>query len=168
MSYTKFEYSNLHVSTIHQTDSDSAALEAAWAAGKAAPISEGSSAAAWLHRPLIKVQFQVKNSGNVDGAEVRIQNMIIYFSDIYCRFLQIPQLYVHHPANAGEPPSVLKGFTDIFLKHSQTKTVTLTLSRYDLSIWDVVAQGWVKPEGKISFSVGASSRDFRLSGTVPV
>ncbi|KAF7795755.1 hypothetical protein EIP86_006922 [Pleurotus ostreatoroseus] len=149
LSYTKFEYSNLHVSTIHQTDSDSAALEAAWAAGKAAPISEGSSAAAWLHRPLIKVQFQVKNSGNVDGAE-------------------IPQLYVHHPANAGEPPSVLKGFTDIFLKHSQTKTVTLTLSRYDLSIWDVVAQGWVKPEGKISFSVGASSRDFRLSGTVPV
>ncbi len=80
----------------------------------------------------------------------------------------MPQLYVHHPATAGEPTSVLKGFDAVLLKHGQSKTVTLTLSPYDLSIWDVVAQGWVKPEGKISFSVGASSRDFRLQGTVPV
>lgn len=82
--------------------------------------------------------------------------------------MQIPQLYLHHPASAGEPPSVLKGFTDVRLKKGQTSTVTLTLSRYDLSIWDTVAQGWVKPSGKITFSVGASSRDFRLTGTIPV
>ena len=82
--------------------------------------------------------------------------------------MQIPQLYVHHPASAGEPPSVLKGFTDIRLNKGQTKTVTLALSRYDLSIWDTVAQGWAKPSGTIKFSVGASSRDFRLSGTIPV
>ncbi len=82
--------------------------------------------------------------------------------------VQIPQLYVHHPASAGEPPSVLKGFDDIFLKHGQRTTVTIALSRYDLSIWDVVAQGWKKPTGTITFSVGASSRDFRLSGTIPL
>lgn len=46
--------------------------------------------------------------------------------------------------------------------------MTITLSRYDLSVWDVVRQGWAKPKGKITFSVGASSRDFRLKGTVPV
>ena len=82
--------------------------------------------------------------------------------------MQIPQLYVHHPASAGEPPSVLKGFADVFLNKGQRKTVTITLSRYDLSIWDNVAQGWRKPSGKFTFSVGASSRDFRLKGSIPV
>ncbi|PSR70416.1 hypothetical protein PHLCEN_2v13667 [Hermanssonia centrifuga] len=149
LSFTQFAYSNLKVSTIHQSDQNSASLEANWAAGKATPIAEGSSTAIWLHRPLIQVQFVVQNTGKVDGAE-------------------IPQLYVHHPASAGEPPSVLKGFDDIFLKHGQRTTVTIALSRYDLSIWDVVAQGWKKPTGTITFSVGASSRDFRLSGTIPL
>ena len=50
----------------------------------------------------------------------------------------------------------------------QSKTVTITLSRYDLSTWDVVSQSWRKPNGTITFSVGASSRDFRLNGTIPV
>ncbi|KAI0338576.1 hypothetical protein BDW22DRAFT_1362622 [Trametopsis cervina] len=149
LSYTTFQYFNLHASTIPQPDSDSKALEAAWAAGKATPIAEGSSSALWLHRPLVKVTFDVQNTGSVDGGE-------------------IPQLYIHHPSSAGEPPSVLKGFTDVYLHRGQRKTVTITLSRYDLSIWDVVHQGWAKPIGKITFSVGASSRDFRLQGTVPV
>ena len=82
--------------------------------------------------------------------------------------MQIPQLYIHHPTTAGEPPSVLKGFDAVAVKAGQSKTVTLTLSRYDLSIWDVVAQGWKKPDGKITFSVGASSRDFSLQGTTPL
>lgn len=44
--------------------------------------------------------------------------------------------------------------------------MTITLSRYDLSIWDVVKQGWRKPDGEIGVTVGASSRDKRLSGVV--
>lgn len=47
------------------------------------------------------------------------------------------------------------------------KTVTINLSRYDLSIWDTVAQGWRKPEGAIKVTVGASSRDARLHGVIP-
>jgi beta-glucosidase len=81
--------------------------------------------------------------------------------------LQIPQLYIHHPPSAGEPPSVLKGFTNVEVSPGQTAPVSITLSRYDLSVWDVVRQGWAKPEGTITFSVGASSRDFRLNGTIP-
>ena len=46
--------------------------------------------------------------------------------------------------------------------------MAITLSRYDLSVWDVVTQSWVLPQGAIGFSVGASSRDFRLAGTVPI
>lgn len=149
LSYTTFKYSNLWTTVIPQFDPTSIALETAWLSGKATPIAEGSTTALWLHRPFIKVTFDIQNTGHVTGSE-------------------IPQLYIHHPASAGEPPSVLKGFTDVRLKKGERKTVTLTLSRYDLSIWDVVAQGWVKPQGRITFSVGASSRDFRLSGTIPL
>ena len=63
---------------------------------------------------------------------------------------------------------MLRGFSDVLLGTGHSETVTLSLSRYDLSIWDVVAQGWRKPEGSFSFSIGASSRDFRLSGTLPL
>ena len=63
---------------------------------------------------------------------------------------------------------MLRGFTDVLLGVHESETVSLTLSRYDLSIWDAGAQGWRKPDGKFTFSVGASSRDFRLSGTIPV
>ena len=108
LSYTTFAYSGLQVRAVHQNDWTSADLEAAWAAGKATPIAVGSTTAAWLHRPLVKVQFEVTNTGKRAGTE-------------------IPQLYVHHPASAGEPPSVLKGFADVDVKPGQSKTVTLTL-----------------------------------------
>lgn len=75
---------------------------------------------------------------------------------------------MHHPPSAGEPPSVLKGFTNIELVPGQTGQATITVSRYDLSVWDVVRQGWAKPNGTIGFSIGASSRDFRLSGVFPL
>ena len=63
---------------------------------------------------------------------------------------------------------MLRGFADVLLAPGARETVTLTLSRYDLSTWDAVAQGWRKPSGKFTFSVGASSRDFRLKGSIPV
>ena len=71
-------------------------------------------------------------------------------------------------ASSGEPPSLLKGFTDVELGPGETKQVTIRLSCYDLSIWDTVAQGWRRPEGTIGLSVGASSRDIRLRGTIPL
>ena len=63
---------------------------------------------------------------------------------------------------------MLRGFSDVLLGKGHSETVTLTLSRYDLSTWDVVSQSWRKPNGTITFSVGASSRDFRLNGTIPL
>ncbi|TCD69440.1 hypothetical protein EIP91_007566 [Steccherinum ochraceum] len=149
LSYTTFKYSGLQISAVHHSDKTSADLESKWSAGKAAPISDGSSAAIWLHRPAVQVKFNIQNTGKLAGGE-------------------IPQLYIQHPSSAGEPPSVLKGFTDVLLKPGQTKTVTLTLSRYDLSIWDTVQQGWVRPKGTIKFAVGQSSRLFKLHGAVPL
>ena len=81
---------------------------------------------------------------------------------------QISQLYLHFPAQAGEPPSVLRGFTDVDLQPGELKTNCVTLSRYDLSIWDVTSQSWVRAKGTYSLSIGASSRDFRLKGKIPL
>ncbi|KAI0364024.1 glycoside hydrolase [Pilatotrama ljubarskyi] len=149
LSYTTFSYSNLRVKPVFHADRTAAALEAAWAAGKPSPAVEGGSTALWLHRPAFSVSFTVTNTGKVAGTE-------------------IPQVYVHFPAGAGEPPSVLRGFADVDVPAGGSRTVEVTLSRYDLSVWDAEAQGWRKPKGEITFSVGTSSRDFRLKGKVPL
>jgi len=78
---------------------------------------------------------------------------------------KIPQLYLHFPVSSGEPPSVLRGFSNVKLQPTEKQTVTITLSRYDLSIWDVEKQGWRRTDGEIGFTV---SRDGRLKGSVPV
>ncbi|KAI0640926.1 glycoside hydrolase superfamily [Trametes meyenii] len=149
LSYTTFSYSNLHIQPLDSTPSPSAALEAAWAAGHASPAVPGGSTALWLHRPAFEVSFTVRNAGRVAGTE-------------------IAQLYLHFPAGAGEPPSVLRGFADVRVREGESERVVLTLSRYDLSVWDAAAQGWRKPRGAFGVSVGTSSRDFRLKGVVPV
>jgi len=123
-------------------------LVSAWENGEATPIAEGSSSAFWLHTPAFTVSFTVANSGGVYGGE-------------------IPQVYVNFPPSAGEPPSVLKGFTNVQVVPGDQTSVSITLSRYDLSIWDVVQQGWRKPAGQIGITVGASSRDARLNGVLP-
>ncbi|KAG2032842.1 glycoside hydrolase family 3 protein [Suillus americanus] len=148
LSYTTFSYSALGVAAIQSSNIDQKDLIIAWEGGEASPIAEGSSVALWLHEPAFQVTFMVTNTGSVSGTE-------------------IPQLYIHHPSSACEPPSVLKGFTSVKIGPYDTKPVSIILSRYDLSVWDAVAQGWRKPDGQISFSVGASSRDFRLWGVIP-
>ncbi|KAF8203069.1 beta-glucosidase [Pholiota molesta] len=79
---------------------------------------------------------------------------------------QIPQLYLALPASAKSPPKSLKGFDSIFLTPGQTTTVTMQLSRFDLSIWDVVNQRWSIPSGQTGILIGASSRDIRLTGSI--
>ena len=80
--------------------------------------------------------------------------------------MQIPQLYVTFPESAGSAPLNLKGFESVFVAPGEIADVSLSLTRYDLSIWDVVSQSWVVPSGDATISIGASSRDIRLTGTV--
>ncbi|EIW75053.1 hypothetical protein CONPUDRAFT_140249 [Coniophora puteana RWD-64-598 SS2] len=148
LSYTTFAYSNLYIQPITPADDAQWSLITNWENGGATPIAEGSSTALWLHMPAYQVTFTIENTGPVYGGE-------------------IPQLYLHHPAAEEEPPSILKGFTNVEVAPGQSAQATITLSRYDLSVWDVVKQGWRKSEGTVTFSVGASSRDFRLNGTIP-
>ncbi|KAI0287889.1 hypothetical protein BC826DRAFT_916559 [Russula brevipes] len=44
------------------------------------------------------------------------------------------------PEQAGELPSVLRGFTEVDLQPGELETVSITLSRYDLLMWDVLSQ----------------------------
>ncbi|KAJ7213894.1 glycoside hydrolase family 3 protein [Mycena pura] len=117
--------------------------------GGQAPTGPGSSLDPWcaLHDPVVSVQFTVRNTGAVAGHEV-------------------PQLYVSLPASTNSPPRMLKGFDSVFVTPGASRVVTLQLSRFDFAMWDVVQQRWVVPAGKIGISVGASSRDIRLSGSL--
>ncbi|KAJ8503282.1 hypothetical protein ONZ45_g10999 [Pleurotus djamor] len=92
-----------------------------WDAGHPSPTGFGSSTA---------LCFDLHNVGPVSGTE-------------------IPQLYIAFPESAREPPSILRGFDSVHLGPGQRRTVTITLSRHSLSIWDTVAQGWRKPDGNM-------------------
>ncbi|KAI5776999.1 beta-glucosidase-related glycosidase [Geopyxis carbonaria] len=75
----------------------------------------------------------------------------------------VPQLYVTlHGAPEGTPPRQLRGFSKVKnLAPGASKEVKFELRRRDLSFWDVEAQQWRIPEGKITLSLGASSRDIK-------
>ncbi|KAL1729777.1 glycoside hydrolase family 3 protein [Schizophyllum commune] len=126
---------------------DNLAIEGSAASDQSPPTGPGSSLDPWLHEPVVTVTFTVENTGEVAGHE-------------------IPQLYVTFPESAGSAPLNLKGFESVFVAPGETADVTLSLTRYDLSIWDVVSQSWVVPSGDATISIGASSRDIRLTGTV--
>ncbi|CAA7266631.1 unnamed protein product [Cyclocybe aegerita] len=115
--------------------------------GGTAPSGPGSSLDPWLHEKVVTVTFTLANNGTVAGHE-------------------IPQLYIALPASTNSPPKSLKGFDSVYLTPGQSKTVTLELSRFDLSIWNVAAQRWQVPTGQTGILVGASSRDIRLTGSV--
>ena len=48
LSYTQFEYSNLQVSKVYNSDNTQADSQEAWDAGKPSPSGQGSSAAIWF------------------------------------------------------------------------------------------------------------------------
>ncbi|KAG8713760.1 hypothetical protein FRC08_012855 [Ceratobasidium sp. 394] len=119
------------------------------AAGGTQPTGPGSSLSSWLQDPWIKVSFTLKNTGSVAGTE-------------------IPQLYISPPSSSGEPPNALKGFSSVALAAGASTTVSLTLSRYDLSYWNVGGQKWSLITGTTGIWVGPSSRSKQLTGSVTI
>ncbi|PCD31408.1 hypothetical protein AU210_011062 [Fusarium oxysporum f. sp. radicis-cucumerinum] len=105
------------------------------------PVTQGGSESLWDILAIIYVD--VKNTGAVAASEV-------------------PQLYVGIP---NAPAKQLRGFEKVPLQPEESKTASFSLTRRDLSIWDVVQQSWVLQEGEYKIYVGASSRDVRLTGS---
>lgn len=99
-----------------------------------------------LYDVVATVTATITNNGTVTGAEV-------------------PQLYIGLPGSApASPPKQLRGFSKISLTAGANGSVSFPLRRKDLSYWDTGSQAWVLPSGSFTISVGASSRDIRLTG----
>ncbi|KAI2780164.1 glycoside hydrolase family 3 protein [Daldinia loculata] len=92
------------------------------------------------------VNATITNSGKVSGAEVA-------------------QLYLGIP---NSPPKQLRGFEKVPLAPGESAEITFELTRRDLSVWDVVTQGWIVQAGRYDLYVGASSRDIRLTDSIAV
>jgi beta-glucosidase len=89
------------------------------------------------------VTFTVKNIGARAGAE-------------------IAQVYAALPADAGEPPKRLVGWSKVQLNPGESKEVTVTVDRRYLSIYDATADAWKLVPGSYAFMVGGSSKDLPL------
>lgn len=94
------------------------------------------------------VTFDVKNTGGRPGKEV-------------------VQLYVGDPKCSVERPvKELKAFRKIELARGERQQVRFELDERALSFYDVENHRWVAEPGDFEVSVGSSSRDIRLKGTL--
>ncbi len=119
LSYTSFAYSNIKVS----------------------PVASGKS-------PKFVVSFDVKNTGNYDGAEAA-------------------QVYVHDVSNpADRPYKELKGFSKVFLKKGETRRITAELDSNAFSYFKSRENKFGYDAGNFEILVGASSKDIRLKSTI--
>ena len=78
------------------------------------------------------------------------------------------QVYCGKPDRPGDPPKALRAFRKVFLHDGESTRVTLTVTREELSVFDEATEAWRFDPGCYTVSVGASSRDIRLTGTVTV
>jgi beta-glucosidase-like glycosyl hydrolase len=98
----------------------------------------------------VGAQATIRNVGNRAGQEV-------------------VQLYVGDPqASTDRPLRELKGFAKLTLAPGEAREVHFTLSPRDLSYYSVELGRWVLEGGEFEITLGASSRDLRLSGSVSI
>jgi beta-glucosidase len=115
LSYTSFEYSALTVSKEQFGESDT-----------------------------VTVSFNVKNIGNLKGAE-------------------IAQLYVENvQCSVPRPVKELKGFKKLELTPGESAGVVLQLTKKDFSFWNPATKDWFAENGVFVLHVGSSSKDIKL------
>jgi beta-glucosidase len=141
LSYTTFSFSNLDVSNAvnskHTTQYQQHRMR---------PYANiGTSK---LYEPAYEITFTITNTGKIAGSEV-------------------PQLYLGFPAEAEEPPKVLRGFERVYLVAGESKQVTLTLTQKDISYWSVINQKWTVASGTYTvwISTSAAKTDIKLQGS---
>jgi beta-glucosidase len=93
--------------------------------------------------PSTQVSFLVKNTGARAGEEVA-------------------EVYAALPANAGEPPKRLVGWSKVSLQPGESRQVTVTIPAKYLSIFDEHENAWKLLPGSYTFLVGGSSQDLPL------
>lgn len=96
----------------------------------------------------VNVKFTITNTGDKAGFEVA-------------------QLYVQ-PMNAkvDRPEKELKGFTKVYLKAGESKTVSIPVDSRSLAYYTQNTDSWDVDAGKFKIKVGTSSEDLALSQTL--
>lgn len=91
----------------------------------------------------ITVTVMVTNIGEVAGAEV-------------------VQLYLHDIESSVERPvKELKGFSKVYLAAGESKKVSISLNKRDLSFWDVNTNDWLAEQGQFEIQLGTSLDNIR-------
>ncbi len=121
LSYTTFEYSDIKLSDDKIKDTDT-----------------------------VTVSFKIKNTGDVDGAEVAQVYVADKESTIY------------------RPVKELRAFKKVFIKAGEEAEVSLELSKRAFAFYNVELGDWQVETGEFDIMVAASSRDIRLTATMTV
>lgn len=121
LSYTTFEYNNIKSNHNEMTENDT-----------------------------LQITFDLKNTGDVEGAE-------------------IVQVYVHDvESRIHRPEKELKAFEKVLLKPGETKTITLSLDKRAFAFYDVHHKMWCVESGDFDILIARSSKDIVLSKTIKV
>jgi len=95
----------------------------------------------------ITITALVKNSGKVAGAEV-------------------VQLYLHDvESSVDRPIKELKGFAKVYLTPGESKQITISLNKRDLSFWDVNTNNWLAETGEFEVQLGTSLEKIHLKAS---
>jgi beta-glucosidase len=97
----------------------------------------------------VMVTFSVKNTGKRAGAE-------------------IAQIYASLPAGSGEPPKRLVGWERVELAAGETKTVSVKIDPWFLSIFNADKNAWELVPGDYKVLVGDSSQNTPLTQAVKI
>ncbi len=77
---------------------------------------------------------------------------------------EVVQLYLHDvKATVARPIKELKGFAKVFLQPQESKTVTIELTKRDLSFWHTEQNNWFAQPGEFEVMLGSSLTDIRLT-----
>ncbi|GAW95420.1 MULTISPECIES: glycoside hydrolase family 3 C-terminal domain-containing protein [Colwellia] len=95
----------------------------------------------------ITVTAMLKNTGKVAGAEV-------------------VQLYLHDvESSVDRPAKELKGFTKVFLAPGESKQISISLNKRDLSFWDINTNDWLAEAGDFEVLLGTSLDQIKLKAS---
>jgi beta-glucosidase len=143
LSYTTFNFSKLGIS---KASNDKNSASSQYRQRRMRPYANFGSSR--LYEPAYEITFMITNTGKLEGSEV-------------------PQLYLGFPAEAEEPPKVLRGFERVYLEAGESKLVTLVLTQKDISYWNVVNQKWTVAPGDytVLISTSANNADIKLQGS---
>ncbi|MBN2878827.1 MAG: glycoside hydrolase family 3 C-terminal domain-containing protein [Clostridia bacterium] len=96
------------------------------------------------------VSFDIENIGEYDGAE-------------------IAQLYIKNNESViFKAEKELKGFTKVFLKKGEKKSVEISLNKRSFAYYNINIKDWHAESGTYGVLIGSSSRDIRLDGEIKI